>query len=275
MDLQLKGKTALITGASKGIGAGLAKVLATEGCNLHLAARDGSAMQILSNELKKSFDISVKVHQADLSSSKSMHELDVNAGEYDILINNAGINITGPIETANMSDIKKVFDTNFFSHVNMIQKVLPNMRSNKKGLIINITSIAGYLGLPYWGTYCASKSSFNLIAESLNIELKKYNINVVNIAPGDYKTEISSNRVDKLEGASPYLSEYKNVINSVNSKMKHGRDPNEVAELVSKIINEKNPKINYLVGGLLEKKITLKNLFPDKIFQKIIMKLYN
>ena len=149
------------------------------------------------------------------------------------------------------------------------------MRLNKKGLIINITSIAGYLGLPYWGAYCASKSSFNLIAESLNIELKKYNVNVVNIAPGDYKTEISSNRVDKLEGASPYLSEYKNVINSVNSKMKHGRDPNEVAELVSKIINEKNPKINYLVGGLLEKKITLKNLFPDKIFQKIIMKLYN
>ena len=174
-----------------------------------------------------------------------------------------------------MSDIKKVFDTNFFSHVNMIQKVLPNMRSNKKGLIINITSIAGYLGLPYWGTYCASKSSFNLIAESLNIELKKYNVNVVNIAPGDYKTEISFNRVDKLEGASPYFSEYKNVINSVNSKMKHGRDPNEVAELVSKIINEKNPKINYLVGGFLEKKITLKSLLSDKIFQKIIMKLYN
>ena len=195
-------------------------------------------------------------------------------GKIDILINNAGINITGPIETAKMSDIKKVFDTNFFSHVNMIQKVLPNMRSNNKGLIINITSIAGYLGLPYWGTYCASKSSFNIIAESLNIELKKYNVDVVNISPGDYKTEISLNRVDRLESTSPYYNEYKNVINNVNSKMKHGRDPNEVSELVSKIINKKNPKINYLVGGLLEK-ITLKNLFPDKIFQKIIMKLYN
>ena len=157
----------------------------------------------------------------------------------------------------------------------MIQNVLPNMRSNNKGLIINITSIAGYLGLPFWGTYCASKSSFNIIAESLNIELKKYNIDVVNIAPGDYKTEISSNRVDRPENASPYYDEYINVINSVNSKMEHGRDPNEIAELVSKIINKKNPKINYLVGGFLEKKITLKSLFPDKIFQKIIMKLYN
>ena len=157
----------------------------------------------------------------------------------------------------------------------MIQNVLPNMRSNNKGLIINITSIAGYLGLPFWGTYCASKSSFNIIAESLNIELKKYNIDVVNIAPGDYKTEISSNRVDRPENASPYYDEYINVINNVNSKMDHGRDPSEIAELVSKIINKKNPKINYLVGGFLEKKITLKSLFPDKIFQKIIMKLYN
>ena len=208
--------------------------------------------------------------------SKNLIDNIINSyGKIDILINNAGINITGPIETANMSDIKKVFDTNFFSHVNMIQKVLPNMRSNNKGLIINITSIAGYLGLPYWGTYCASKSSFNIIAESLNIELKKYNVDVVNISPGDYKTEISLNRVDRLESASPYYNEYKNVINSVNSKMKHGRDPNEVAELVSKIINEKNPKINYLVGGFLEKKITLKSLLSDKIFQKIIMKLYN
>ena len=94
-------------------------------------------------------------------------------GRIDILINNAGINITGPLETIDMSDLKKLFDTNFFSHINMIQNVLPNMRSNNKGLIINITSIAGYLGLPYWGTYCASKSSFNIIAESLNIELKK------------------------------------------------------------------------------------------------------
>ena len=157
----------------------------------------------------------------------------------------------------------------------MIQNVLPNMRSNNKGLIINITSIAGYLGLPFWGTYCASKSSFNIISESLNIELKKYNIDVVNIAPGDYKTEIFSNRVDRTENASPYYDEYINVINNVNSKMDHGRDPSEIAELVSKIINKKNPKINYLVGGFLEKKITLKSLFPDKIFEKIIMKLYN
>ena len=80
MDLQLKGKTALITGASKGIGAGLAKVFAEEGCNLHLAARNGAAMKSLSDELTNKFDIFVKVHETDLSSTKSMQELDHSAG---------------------------------------------------------------------------------------------------------------------------------------------------------------------------------------------------
>ncbi|MDA9818466.1 SDR family NAD(P)-dependent oxidoreductase, partial [Flavobacteriaceae bacterium] len=184
--------------------------------------------------------------------------------------------ITGPIESMEISDMKKVFETNFFSHLNVIQSVLPGMRLNQSGIIINITSIAGYLGLPFWGAYCASKASFNIIAESLNIELKKFNINVVNIAPGDYKTEILTNRVDSnIANTSPYHKEYSRVINSVNGKMEDGRDPNEVADLVLKIIKQKNPKINYLVGGFLEKKITLKSLFPDKFFQKIIMKLYN
>ena len=258
----------LITGTSSGFGKSIAEKLHSQGHTVIGTSRNADKLNSVFKTLK------LDINNYDMS--KNLIDNIINSyGKIDILINNAGINITGPLETAKMSDIKRVFDTNFFSHINMIQNVLPNMRSNNKGLIINITSIAGYLGLPFWGTYCASKSSFNIIAESLNIELKKYNIDVVNIAPGDYKTEISLNRIDRTENASPYNDEYISVINSVNSKMKHGRDPNEVAELVSKIINKKNPKINYLVGGFLEKKITLKSLFPDKIFQKIIMKLYN
>ena len=258
----------LITGTSSGFGKSIAEKLHSQGHTVIGTSRNADKLNTVFKTLK------LDINNYDMS--KNLIDNIINSyGKIDILINNAGINITGPVETAKMSDIKRVFDTNFFSHINMIQNVLPNMRSNNKGLIINITSIAGYLGLPFWGTYCASKSSFNIIAESLNIELKKYNIDVVNIAPGDYKTEISSNRVDRPENASPYYDEYINVINSVNRKMTHGRDPNEIAELVSKIINKKNPKINYLVGGFLEKKITLKSLFPDKIFQKIIMKLYN
>ena len=261
-------KVILITGTSSGFGKSIAEKLHSQGHTVIGTSRNGDKINSIFKTMK------LDINNYDMSKNL-INKIIESHGRIDILINNAGINITGPLETTDMSDLKKLFDTNFFSHINMIQNVLPNMRSNKQGLIINITSIAGYLGLPFWGAYCASKSSFNIIAESLNIELKKHNINIVNIAPGDYKTEIASNRVDRVNPSSPYFKEYKKVIDNVNGKMQHGRDPIEVAELVSKIINKKNPKINYLVGGFLEKKITLKSLFPDKFFQKIIMKLYN
>ena len=262
-------KVILITGTSSGFGKSIAKKLHSLGHIVIGTSRN--ADNIKSDYLTMSLNIN------DYEMSKQLiAEIVSNHGKIDILINNAGINITGPLELMEISDMKKVFETNFFSHLNVIQSVLPGMRLNQSGIIINITSIAGYLGLPFWGAYCASKASFNIIAESLNIELKKFNINVVNIAPGDYKTEILSNRVDSnIANTSPYHKEYSRVINSVNGKMEDGRDPNEVADLVLKIIKQKNPKINYLVGGFLEKKIILKSLFPDKFFQKIIMKLYN
>ena len=262
-------KVILITGTSSGFGKSIAEKLHSTG---HIVIGTSRNADSVKSDFK-TMKLDINNHEM---SKNLISKIVETHGKIDILINNAGINITGPLESAKMSDIKDVFDTNFFSHLNMIQNILPQMRSNKSGLIINVTSIAGYLGLPFWGAYCASKASFNIIAESLNIELKNFNIDVVNIAPGDYKTEILSNRVDSNnDSESPYHNEYNRVINSVNGKMEHGRDPDEVADLVLKIIKQKNPKINYLVGGFLEKKITLKSLFPDKFFQKIIMKLYN
>ena len=234
-------KVILITGTSSGFGRTIAEKLHSEGYTVIGTSRN--AEKINSDYLTVKLDI----NNYDASKSE-VDKIIKKHGKIDILVNNAGINITGPTETMKMDDVKRVFDTNFFSQLNLIQTVLPYMRSKKMGLIINITSIAGYLGLPFWSAYCASKASFRIIAESLNIELKKYNVNVVNIAPGDYKTEILNNRRDSDNPSySPYFQEYK------------------------KIIKEKKPKINYLVGGFLEKKITLKSLLPDKLFQKIII----
>jgi short-subunit dehydrogenase len=150
------------------------------------------------------------------------------------------------------------------------------MRNNMSGLIINVTSIAGYLGLPFQSIYCASKSSLNLLGESLNMELKNFNIRVVNLAPGDYKTEIIENRTDAiLDNNSPYKSEYSSFTKAVTKGMtKKGNDPKEISDLVFKIIKSKNPKIHYLSGKFIQKLVTLKEFIPDMIFEKIIMKLY-
>ena len=142
MDLQLKGKTALITGASKGIGAGLAKVFAEEGCNLHLAARDGAAMKSLSDELTNKFDIFVNVHEADLSSTKSMQELDHSAGEYDILLNNAGDIPAGDIEEVTDEAIKKGFDLKVFGYISL-SRAFWNKRKGRDGVIINVIGNSG------------------------------------------------------------------------------------------------------------------------------------
>ena len=146
MDLQLKGKTALITGASKGIGAGLAKVFAEEGCNLHLAARDGAAMKSLSDELTNKFDIFVKVHEADLSSTKSMQELDHSAGEYDILLNNAGDIPAGDIEEVTDEAIKKGFDLKVFGYISL-SRAFWNKRKGRDGVIINVIGNSGEIGM--------------------------------------------------------------------------------------------------------------------------------
>ncbi|NJW55840.1 SDR family NAD(P)-dependent oxidoreductase, partial [Salinimicrobium oceani] len=95
------------------------------------------------------------------------------------------VGITGPIEETPDEEIKRAFDTNYFGPINVIKAVLPGMRKNKGGLIINITSIAGYMGLPYRGIYSASKGALELTTEAFRMELKQFNIKMTNVAPGD------------------------------------------------------------------------------------------
>ena len=107
------------------------------------------------------------------------------------MINNAGAGITGPLEETPITEMKHNFDTNFFGPIQMINVVLPYMRNQNTGLVINITSIAGYMGLPFRGIYSATKGALELITEAYRIELKEFNINMSNIAPGDFNTNIA------------------------------------------------------------------------------------
>ena len=134
-------------------------------------------------------------------------------GHIDVLINNAGAGITGPIEEIPESEIKKNFETNLFGPINVIKTVLPSMREHGSGLIINITSIAGYMGLPYRGIYSASKGAFELVTEAFRMELKDFNIQMTNVAPGDFATNIASGRYHApILDTSPYKTPYQNTL---------------------------------------------------------------
>jgi short-subunit dehydrogenase len=197
-------------------------------------------------------------------------------GKLDVLINNAGAGITGAIEEIPESEIKANFDTNFFGPINVIKAVLPQMRKQQSGLIINITSIAGYMGLPYRGIYSASKGALELLTEAFRMELKDFNIKMTNMAPGDFATNIAAGRYHApLLENSPYKKPYGNTLELMNAHVDSGSDPNLMARAVLKVINTKNPKPHYKVGAFMQKfSIVLKRVLPDTVYEKMLMKHY-
>src|SRR5690606_15644057 len=181
-------------------------------------------------------------------------------GRLDVLINNAGIGITGPIEETPHEEILKVFDTNFNGPIHMIKAVLPQMRAQGGGTIVNITSIAGHMGLPFRGFYSASKGALGLITEALRMETKDFGIKICNLAPGDFATNIAAGRYHApvLDG-SPYEDRYGQVIEGINRDVDSGGDPEQVARAVYGIINQKSPKVHRSVGAFMQKfSLTLK-----------------
>ena len=168
------------------------------------------------------------------------------------------------------------FETNFFGPIEVIKAVLPQMRKQKSGLIINITSIAGYMGLPFRGIYSASKGALELVSEAVSIEIKPFGINIVNIAPGEFATDIASHRYHApiLED-SVYKTAYENTLAMMNSHMHSGEDPNDFAKEVYHIIENKNPKLHYKIGAFMQKfSIVLKRILPDRIYESMLMNHY-
>ena len=193
-------------------------------------------------------------------------------GSIDVVINNAGVGITGPLEEIPEDQVLHNFETNCFGPMRVINAVLPQMREQKSGLIINVTSIAGYMGLPYRGIYSASKGALELLTEAYRMEIKDFNIKMTNIAPGDFATNIAAGRFHApvLED-SPYKKPYSSVLKAIDEDVNKGSDPIAVAKSVLNVINTKTPKIHYKVGAFMQKfSIVLKFIMPDKVYEKML-----
>ena len=263
-------KVVLITGGSSGIGKSIGIFLSSKNFIVYGTSRNphkinNHPFKLIALELNNVESINIAIQKVI---SKE--------GRLDVLINNAGIGITGPIEETPTEEMRKAFDTNFFGAIDMMKAVLPQMRLQKYGLIINITSIAGYMGLPFRGIYSATKGALELVTEAISMEVKKFGIRVVNVAPGDFATDIASSRYHTpVFEDSVYKEVYQENLNIMDAHVSDGNDPIEIAKVICKIIESPNPKIRYRIGGFMEKfSITLKRLTPDKLYQKILMKYY-
>ncbi|MDO4728162.1 MAG: SDR family oxidoreductase [Bacteroidota bacterium] len=263
-------KVVLITGASSGIGKSIAEYLLDKGYKVYGTSRNPSKYPQSKVNL-----LSLDVNNIHTIQSV-VNDIVRLEGRIDVLINNAGVGIVGAIEETPIDQMKHNFDTNFFGPVQMIQQVLPSMRKNKSGLIINITSIAGYMGLPYRGIYSASKGALELLTEALRMEVDQFGVTVTNIAPGDFATNIAQGRYHvPLQEKSEYYATYQAILTLINEHVNDGGDTIEMAKAVHKVINTKEPKIHYKVGSFLQKVSTvLKKILPDKMYEKMLKKHY-
>lgn len=263
-------KVVLITGGSSGIGKSVGEFLQEKGFTVYGTSRNpekivGSVFPLIALDVR---DVT--------SIQNAVSEIIAKSGRIDVVINNAGVGITGPIEEIPTEEIKNNFETNLFGPIEVMKAVLPQMRLQKSGLIINITSIAGYMGLPYRGIYSASKGALELITEALRMETKQFGIQITNVAPGDFATNIAAGRYHApvIKG-SAYEVPYGNTLNEMNTHVDSGSNPEEMAGAIYKIIQTPNPKVHYKVGAFMQKfSIVLKRALPDKVYEKMLMNHY-
>lgn len=264
-------KVVLITGGSSGIGKSIGLYLQSKNFKVYGTTRDLAKYPYF--EIFELLELEVT---NPLSVRLAVQQVIDKEGRLDVLINNAGIGITGPIEETPHKEIVRAFDINFNGPLHLIKCVLPQMRLQKSGLIINITSIAGAMGLPYRGIYSSTKGALDLVSEALRMEVKDFGIRITTVAPGDFATNIAAGRYHTpIEKESPYFGPYSSTLKMMDDDVNSAGDPIMVAREIHRIIVTKNPKVHYTVGNSLQKlSIVLKRVLPDKIYEKLILKHY-
>ena len=241
-------KVVLITGASSGIGKSTAEFLSTNGFKVYGTARNPKKIENNSFEL-----IPLDVTKPKTIAA-ALNDIIEKEGRIDVLVNNAGMGITGPIEDTPTDEMRKVFETNFFGAIEVMKAVLPQMRKQNSGLIINVTSIAGYMGLPYRGIYSATKGALDLVTEATRMEVKEFGIKMTTVAPGDVATNIAAGRYHTpVFKESAYKDKYQMNLDLMDSHVDSGMNPIKMAEKIHKIILSNQPNVHYKVGGFMEK----------------------
>lgn len=262
-------KTVFITGASSGIGRETAKLFCNNGWNV-IATMRKTEIDIEINKKKN-----VKILRCDVTNTESIKQAIKEGidyfGKIDLLINNAGFYTIGVLEAATEEQIRRQLDTNLFGLINTTKEMLPYFRKQKSGMIINISSIAGRTTVPLQALYHATKWGVEGFSESLQYELRPFNIKVKIIEPGVIKTDFYGRSMTVMENND--LDDYKaysqKVISNLITNGNNGSDPLEVAETIFKAANSKSDKMRYPVGKS-KNLIALSSILPDKVFHNLV-----
>jgi short-subunit dehydrogenase len=264
-------KVVLITGASSGIGKETAKLLVQQGLIVYGAARRIDKMQ----DLKEA---GVRLLQMDVTEDESMikgvREILDTEKRIDVLLNNAGYGSFGALEDVPLSEAKYQFDVNVFGLARLTQLVLPQMRKQKSGRIINVASIAGKISEPHGSWYHATKFAVEGLSDCLRQELKQFGIDVVVIEPGAIKTEwnkIAEDKMAQVSGNTTYSESAKKHIKMFENMYKNGSEPVVIAEVIVKAINSRKPKTRYVAGAGAKLFLFARKVLCDRVFDKLVL----
>ncbi len=246
----------LITGTSTGIGRACAELFTARGDRIYGGGRKPDV-------------------RSDESVTTAVSDILEREGRIDIVINNAGIAIAGAVEDTSIEEAKDQFEVNFFGALRLARAVLPAMRAQRSGYIINISSVAGLVAVPYQGLYSASKFALEGLSESLRMETKDFGIKVVLVEPGDHRTSLTTNR-RKAAASEPYRERFRKAAARMEKDEQNGPDPFGVARLIGRIVENPNPRLRYTVGPAPERlMVWLKRLKPYWVIETIMKYYYS
>jgi NAD(P)-dependent dehydrogenase (short-subunit alcohol dehydrogenase family) len=265
-------KVALVTGASSGIGAATARKLAGLGYLVYGAARRVDRM----SELPAA---GIRVLAMDVTDTGSLQaglkQIEAEASRIDVLVNNAGYGSYGAVEDVPMAEARAQFDVNVFGAAQLTQLVLPLMRAQRSGRIINISSMGGKIYTPLGGWYHATKFALEALSDCLRLEVAQYGIDVVVIEPGGINTEWGGIAADKLRavsGQGAYAAQASAMADSLTSPRleRMSSPPEVVARAVGRAATARRPRTRYAVGSGARPLIYARNVLPDRAFDGLI-----
>jgi len=272
-------RVVLITGASSGFGKVSAEHLSRQGYRVYGTRRDektenGSECTVDGNLSFRMIPMDVR---EDASVQKGVEIILSREDRLDVVVNNAGYALAGAVEDCPLEEVKNQIETNFFGTWRVCQAVLPQMRKQGSGTIINISSLAGLMALPFQAAYCASKFAVEALTETLRMEIKPFGIKVCLVEPGDFKTNLTENRI--LAGPYQKKSAYHENFNKTVSVMEHseinGPLPDKLADLIESIINNPAPRLRYTAGLMSQRMAAMiKRIAPGWFMEWAIMKSF-
>ena len=278
MDMTIKNKVALVTGSSSGMGFATAITMARAGIHTYASMRNLKKSKTII-ELASAEKLPLQVLQLDVNDKKSVKEaitkIVTEKERIDVLVNNAGYGLFGSLEDVSIEEMKAQFETNFFGVIRVTQLVLPIMRKQKSGTIVNVSSVGGRIGLPILSAYQSTKFALEGLSESMSYELEPFGIKVVIIEPGAIRSNIMNSSIwakKAQDPKSPYFSQLQKIKDHFKSMMENeSSPPEEVAKVILEAITSENPQLRYTVGHDAATLIQARLNMTETQFKKMIV----